>query len=76
MAQRVLLFPVFDTATEDEGYHVIGWAAFVIDDVVKGRQEPRADGPLRDLHRHRPRSRNLITDPSNDFGVHVITLTK
>ena len=35
MAQRVLLFPVFDTATEDEGYHVIGWAAFVIDDVVK-----------------------------------------
>ena len=39
--QRVLLFPVYDTATA-AGYHVIGWAAFVIDDVVKwSRQEPR-----------------------------------
>ncbi len=56
--QRVLLFPVYDTASASTGYHVIGWAAFVIDDVVKwARQGPRAHGPLRDLHRDRPRSR-------------------
>ena len=33
--QRTLLFPVYDTATASQGYHVIGWAAFVIDKVVK-----------------------------------------
>ena len=32
-AQRTLLFPVFDTANASTGYRVIGWAAFVIDDV-------------------------------------------
>ena len=54
-AQRVLLFPVFDTANASTGYHVIGWAAFVIDDVVKWTgNDPRAQRPLRDLHRHRP----------------------
>ena len=31
----MLLFPVFDTASASTGYHVIGWAAFVIDDVVE-----------------------------------------
>ena len=53
-AKRVLLFPVFDTASA-AGFHVIGWAAFVIDDVVKWTgQEPRAQRSFRDLHRHRP----------------------
>ena len=54
-AQRVLLFPGLRHRQREPGYHIIGWAAFVIDDVVKWTgQEPRAHRPLRDLHRHRP----------------------
>jgi Flp pilus assembly protein TadG len=77
---RVLLFPVFDTASA-AGFHVIGWAAFVITQVVSWNG---SDGPGR----HRLRgyfttfiatdlaAGNPITDPNNDFGVHVVTLTK
>ena len=73
----MLLFPVFDTANASTGYHVIGWAAFVIDDVVKWT------GKNHELRGHFVTfiatdlaAGNPITDPSNDFGVHVITLTK
>ena len=76
-AQRVLLFPVYDTANASTGYHVIGWAAFVIDDVVKWT------GKNHELRGHFVTfiatdlaAGNPITDPSKDFGVHVITLTK
>ena len=74
--QRVLLFPVYDTATS-AGYHIIGWAAFVIDDVVKWA------GPSHVLTGHFVTfiatdlaAGNPITDLSKDFGVHVITLTQ
>ena len=76
-AQRVLLFPVYDTANASTGYHIIGWAAFVIDDVVKWT------GKLHELTGHFVTfiatdlaAGNPITDPDTDFGVHVITLTK
>jgi hypothetical protein len=76
-AQRVLLFPVYDTANASTGYHVIGWAAFVIDDVVKWT------GKLHELTGHFVTfiatdlaAGNPITDLNKDFGVHVITLTK
>ena len=76
-AQRVLLFPVYDTANASTGYHVIGWAAFVIDDVVKWT------GKNHELRGHFVTfiatdlaAGNPITDPNTDFGVHVITLTK
>jgi Putative Flp pilus-assembly TadE/G-like len=75
--QRTLLFPVFDTATASTGFHVIGWAAFVIDEVVKW------SGSKHELKGHYVTfiatdlaAGNPITDLSNDFGVHVIALTK
>jgi len=75
-AHRVLLFPVYDTASAS-GYHVIGWAAFVIDSVVKWA------GPSHVLTGHFVTfiatdlaAGNPITDPNLDFGVRVITLTK
>jgi hypothetical protein len=76
-AQRVLLFPVYDTANASTGYHIIGWAAFVIDEVVKWT------GKLHELTGHFVTfiatdlaAGNPITDLNKDFGVHVITLTK
>jgi hypothetical protein len=76
-AQRVLLFPVYDTANASTGYHIIGWAAFVIDEVVKWT------GKLHELTGHFVTfiatdlaAGNPITDLDKDFGVHVITLTK
>ena len=75
--QRTLLFPVFDTANASTGYHVIGWAAFVIDDVVKWT------GKNHELRGHFVTfiatdlaAGNPITDPNKDFGVHVIALTQ
>jgi Putative Flp pilus-assembly TadE/G-like len=75
-AHRVLLFPVYDTA-DASGYHIIGWAAFVIDSVVNWA------GPNHVLTGHfvtfiatDVAAGNPITDPNLDFGVHVITLTK
>jgi hypothetical protein len=73
----VLLFPVYDTANASTGYHIIGWAAFVIDEVVKWT------GKLHELTGHFVTfiatdlaAGNPITDLDKDFGVHVITLTK
>ena len=75
-AQRVLLFPVYDTATVT-GYHVIGWAAFVIDDIGKwAGKEHVLTGHFVTFLATDLAAGNPITDPSLDFGVHVITLTQ
>jgi hypothetical protein len=80
-AHRVLLFPVFDLAQSPDGYHVIGWAAFVIDEVVKwgGVDKPGnhvLKGHFVTFIATDLAAGNTITDPSKDFGVHVITLTQ
>jgi hypothetical protein len=75
-AHRVLLFPVYDTANA-AGYHVIGWAAFVIDDIGKwAGKEHILTGHFVTFIATDLAAGNPITDPSKDFGVHVITLTK
>jgi hypothetical protein len=79
-AERVLLFPVFDSVSAT-GFHVIGWAAFVIDEVVSwnGNEKPGNHvftGHYVTFIATGLAAGNPITDPSNDFGVHVITLTK
>jgi hypothetical protein len=74
--QRVLLFPVFDTANASTGYHVIGWAAFVIDEVVKWTgNEHEFTGHFVTFVATDLAAGGTITDPDLDFGVHVITLT-
>jgi hypothetical protein len=74
--ERVLLFPVYDSATT-AGYHVIGWAAFVIDDIGKwAGKEHVLTGHFVTFIATDLAAGNPITDPSKDFGVHVITLTK
>ena len=78
--QRTLLFPVFDTASA-AGFHVIGWAAFVIDDVVKwtGNDKPGnhvLSGHYVTFIATDLAAGNPITDLNNDFGVHVIALTQ
>ena len=75
-AHRVLLFPVYDTATVT-GYHVIGWAAFVIDTIGKwAGKEHILTGHFVTFLATDLAAGNPITDPSLDFGVHVITLTQ
>ena len=75
-AHRVLLFPVYDTATAT-GYHVIGWAAFVIDDIGKwAGKEHILTGHFVTFLATDLAAGNPITDPSLDFGVHIITLTQ
>jgi hypothetical protein len=75
-AQRVLLFPVYDSATT-AGYHVIGWAAFVIDKVDKWTGKDHVmTGHFVTFIATDLAAGNPITDPSKDFGVHVITLTE
>jgi Putative Flp pilus-assembly TadE/G-like len=75
--QRVLLFPVFDTANASTGYHVIGWAAFVIDEVgVWNGHDHELTGHFVTFIATDLAAGNPITDPSKDFGVHVITLTQ
>ena len=75
-AHRVLLFPVYDSATAT-GYHVIGWAAFVIDNIGKwAGKEHVLTGHFTTFLATDLAAGNPITDLSNDFGVHVITLTQ
>jgi hypothetical protein len=75
-AQKVLLFPVYDTATA-AGYHVIGWAAFVIDDIGKWTgKEHILTGHFVTFIATDLAAGNPITDPTKDFGVHIIALTK
>jgi Flp pilus assembly protein TadG len=74
--QRTLLFPVYDTASP-AGYRVIGWAAFVIDDVVGwSGHNHELKGHFVTFIATDLAAGNPITDSSKDFGVHVITLTK
>jgi hypothetical protein len=75
--QRTLLFPVFDPDKSISAYYVIGWAAFVIDDVVAWTgHDHRLKGHFVTFIATDLAAGNPITDPSNDFGVHVITLTQ
>ena len=78
--QRTLLFPVFDLAQDPDGYHVIGWAAFVIDEVVKwsGNDHPESliEGHFVTFIASDLPAGNPITDPDTNFGVKVITLTQ
>jgi Flp pilus assembly protein TadG len=78
---RVLLFPVFDLAQNPDGYRVIGWAAFVIDTVVKwnGHDDPGnhvLEGHFVTFIASDLAAGNPITDPDTNFGVKVITLTE
>jgi Putative Flp pilus-assembly TadE/G-like len=74
--QRVLLFPVYDTATA-AGYHIIGWAAFVIDEVVTWNgHDHEIRGHFVTFIATDLAGGNTLPDPDDDFGVHVITLTK
>ena len=78
--ERVLLFPVFDSASAT-GFHVIGWAAFVIDEVVSwnGNEAPGNHvliGHYVTFIATDLAAGETLPDPANDFGVHVITLTK
>jgi hypothetical protein len=74
--ERVLMFPVFDTAKASTGYHVIGWAAFVIDEVVKWTgNEHELTGHFVTFIATDLAGGGTIPDPDSDFGVHVITLT-
>jgi Flp pilus assembly protein TadG len=79
--QRTLLFPVFDLAQSPDGYRVIGWAAFVIDEVVKwnGVDQPGnhvIEGHFVTFIASDLAAGNPITDPATNFGVKVITLTQ
>jgi Flp pilus assembly protein TadG len=74
--ERVLMFPVFDSASASTGYHVIGWAAFVIDEVVKWTgNEHELTGHFVTFLATDLAGGGTIPDPDLDFGVHVITLT-
>jgi Flp pilus assembly protein TadG len=75
--ERVLLFPVFDTANATTGYHVIGWAAFVIDEVVVWNgHDHEFTGHFVTFIATDLAAGGTLPDPDDDFGVHVITLTK
>ena len=78
-AQRVLLFPVFDTATRASRLprHRLGRIRH-----RRGRQVDRQrtnhvlTGHFVTFIATDLAAGNPLTDPDNDFGVHVITLTK
>jgi Flp pilus assembly protein TadG len=78
-AGTVLLIPVFDVADASAGsFHVIGWAAFVIDPggVNWGPHVKTLTGHFVTFIATDVAGGNPSLDPANDFGVHVITLTK
>jgi hypothetical protein len=73
---RVLLMPVYDTASASTGYHIIGWAAFVIDDIGKwAGREHVLTGHFVTFIATDLAGGGTDPDPGSDFGVHVITLT-
>jgi Flp pilus assembly protein TadG len=73
---QILLFPVFDSATWATGFHVIAWAAFVIDSVDKWTgSKHELTGHFVQLFVHDVPAGNPIGG-SDDFGVHIITLTQ
>jgi Putative Flp pilus-assembly TadE/G-like len=80
-AHTELLIPVFDLAQSPDGYRVIGWAAFVIDEVVNwnGSDIPGnhvIEGHFVTFIASDLAAGNPITDPDKNFGVKVITLTE
>ena len=78
-ARTVLFFPVFDVANVSAGsFHVIGWAAFVIDPsgVDWGSHVKKLTGHFVTFIATDVAGGNPNPDPANDFGVHVITLSK
>jgi hypothetical protein len=79
-ARTVLQFPVFDEVAPDvnhPAFHVIGWAAFVIDvgGVTWGSQNRQLTGHFVTFIATDLAAGNPISG-ATDFGVHVITLTK
>jgi Flp pilus assembly protein TadG len=77
-AGRTLFFPVFDQAdATNTSFHVIGWAAFVIDPggVVWGPQTKELTGHFVTFIATDLASGGPIDD-APDFGVHTITLTQ
>jgi Putative Flp pilus-assembly TadE/G-like len=80
--QTEILIPIFDYAVGDpDGYHVVGWAAFVIDEVVKWGQDDDPGNHVIKGHfvtyiASDLAAGNPITDPDNNFGVKVFTLTE
>jgi Flp pilus assembly protein TadG len=77
-AHRALFFPVFDQAdAANTSFHVIGWAAFVIDPggVVWGPQTKELTGHFETFIATDLASGGPI-DGASDFGVHTITLTQ
>jgi uncharacterized membrane protein len=85
-AGMTLLFPVFDKScpgdsscgSKDKSFHVIGWAAFVIHDggVQWDTHTKSLTGHFVTFVATDLAAGNPINDPNNDFGVHVIVLTK
>ena len=74
-----LFFPVFDTTANSGSswfFHIIGWAAFVIDKrrLVGAGAASRLTGSLRDVHRVGSCRRETRSVATTDFGVHVISL--
>jgi hypothetical protein len=77
-AGRPLFFPVFDQAdAANSSFHVIGWAAFVIDPggVEWGPHTKELTGHFVTFIATDLASGGTI-DGASDFGVHVITLTQ
>ena len=79
--RRTLLLPVYDLAQNPDGFRVIGWAAFVIDKVVKWKGVDAPGNHVLEGHfvtfiASDLAAGNPITDPDKSFGVMVITLTQ
>jgi len=75
---KTLLFPIWDTASAaDKTFHIIGWAAFVIDSngVDWGSQNKKLTGHFVTFIATDVAGGGTI-DGATDFGVHVITLTQ
>jgi hypothetical protein len=75
---ETLLIPVFDRESlAPQSFHIIGWAAFVIDPqgVVFNGQSKELKGHFVNFTAHDVPAGNPIGG-SDDFGVHVITLTQ
>ena len=78
-APAVLFFPGLRRRERCGGsFHVIGWAAFVIDvgGVDWGPHVKQLTGHFVTFIATDLAGGNPNGDPANDFGVHVITLTK
>jgi hypothetical protein len=78
-AHKILLFPVWDVASAaDRTFHIIGWAAFVIDPtgVDWGSQDKRLTGHFTTFIATDVAGGGGAPGATNDFGVHVVNLTQ